>query len=110
MSGCTGNGAWIGPSQGWQPVTRAPARQLVFVRDSPKLPRALPRYLPANPDQALIRVLERSPNRIRADALLLRATGLRTGELVDLEIDKSFLFALRAACSPRASKVAHRTG
>jgi integrase len=54
----------------------------------PRLPRALPRYLPPDADRRLTRELERSPNRLRADALLLmRATGLRIGELVDLELD-----------------------
>jgi integrase len=70
---------------GW---SEAPARQLIFVRDAPRLPRALPRYLPPDADRRLARALERSPNRLRADALLLqRATGLRIGELVDLELD-----------------------
>jgi site-specific recombinase XerD len=36
----------------------------------------------------LVQALEASPNRLRADALLLlRATGLRIGELLDLELD-----------------------
>jgi site-specific recombinase XerD len=70
---------------GWD---EAPARRLIFDRDSPRLPHPLPRYLPPDHDRRLIEALEASPNRLRADALLLaRATGLRIGELVDLELD-----------------------
>jgi len=66
----------------------APGRRLIFDRDSPRLPRPLPRYLPADADRRLVSALEASPSRLRADALLLlRATGLRIGELVDLELD-----------------------
>jgi integrase len=66
----------------------APARRLVFTRDIPKLPRALPRYLPADADRLIGEALQASPNRLFADALLLaRATGLRIGELRDLELD-----------------------
>ena len=66
----------------------APARRLVFPRDAPKLPHPLPRYLPPDAERALLRALEDSPNRLRADALLLmRATGMRIGELTDLELD-----------------------
>jgi integrase len=70
---------------GWP---EAPERRLVFVRDSPRLPRPLPRYLPPDEDRRLVAALESSPNRLFADALLLaRATGLRMGELLDLELD-----------------------
>jgi site-specific recombinase XerD len=70
---------------GW---AEAPARRLIFDRDSPRLPRPLPRYLPPDADRRLADVLEVSPNRLRADALLLlRATGMRIGELIDLELD-----------------------
>jgi hypothetical protein len=70
---------------GWP---EAPTRRLIFGRDVPRLPRALPRYIPPDADRRVTRELERSPNRLRADALLLmRATGLRIGELVDLELD-----------------------
>ncbi|HTS95208.1 MAG TPA: tyrosine-type recombinase/integrase [Streptosporangiaceae bacterium] len=66
----------------------APARRLVFTRDIPKLPRPLPRYLPADADRLIAEALEASPNRLFADALLLaRATGVRIGELRDLELD-----------------------
>jgi integrase len=66
----------------------APARRLVFTRDIPKLPRTLPRYLPVDADRGIAESLHASPNRLFADALLLaRATGLRIGELRDLELD-----------------------
>lgn len=70
---------------GWP---EAPGRRLIFVRDAPRLPRPLPRYLPPDSDRRLMAALEASPNRLRSDALLLlRATGMRIGELVDLELD-----------------------
>lgn len=70
---------------GWP---EAPARRLVFPRDAPKLPHPLPRYLPPDQERALLAALQASPNRLRADALLLlRATGMRIGELADLELD-----------------------
>ena len=70
---------------GW---TEAPPRRLIFSRDVPRLPRPLPRYLPPDADRRLTQALQASPNRLRADALLLlRATGMRIGELLDLELD-----------------------
>ncbi|MDA8265445.1 MAG: tyrosine-type recombinase/integrase [Actinomycetota bacterium] len=70
---------------GWE---EAPRRRLVFIRDSPRLPRPLPRYLPPDEDRRLVAALELSPNRLLADALLLmRASGVRIGELCDLELD-----------------------
>src|SRR5579872_2439117 len=67
---------------------RPPARRLIFSRDVPRLPRALPRYLPPDADRALAAALHASPNRLYADSLLvLRATGMRIGELLDLELD-----------------------
>ena len=63
-------------------------RRLVFARDVPWLPRAVPRYLPADADRALAAALRASPNPLPAGALLLlRATGMRIGELLDLELD-----------------------
>ena len=70
---------------GWP---EAPARRLIFPRDAPKLPHPLPRYLPPDQERALLAALENSPDRLRADALLLtRATGMRIGELTMLELD-----------------------
>ncbi len=73
----------------------APARTLIFARDIPPLQHPLPRYLPPDADRRLVTALEelsgRGPTelaRLHADALLLiRATGLRIGELRDLELD-----------------------
>ncbi|RNL48645.1 integrase [Arthrobacter oryzae] len=66
----------------------APARQLLFRSDVPRLPRPLPRYLPPDSDRMLAQALLNSTNRLVADALLLqRAAGLRVGELLDLELD-----------------------
>jgi integrase len=70
---------------GW---AEAPTRRLIFSSDIPRQPRALPRYLPPDADRRLSDALHASPNRLRADALLvLRATGMRIGELLDLELD-----------------------
>jgi site-specific recombinase XerD len=70
---------------GW---AEAPTRRLVFSRDAPRVPRPLPRYLSPDTDRQLSAALQASPNRLRADALLLlRATGMRIGELVNLELD-----------------------
>ena len=70
---------------GW---AEAPARRLIFPRDVPRIPRPLPRYLPVDADRRLTEALHTWPNRLRADALLLlRATGMRIGELRDLELD-----------------------
>ena len=67
----------------------APARRLVFTRDIPKLPRPLPRYLPPDQARALLAALETSPNRLRADALLLLpATGMRIGELLNTRMSE----------------------
>jgi hypothetical protein len=48
---------------GWE---EAPRRRLVFARDSPRLPRPLPRYLPPDEDRRLVEALEASPNRLLA--------------------------------------------
>lgn len=70
---------------GW---AEAPTRRLIFPRDVPRIPRPLPRYLPVDADRRLTEALHAWPNRLRADALLLlRATGMRIGELRDLELD-----------------------
>jgi integrase len=70
---------------GW---AEAPPRKLIFRSDKPRLPQPLPRYLPVDADRRLTAALERSENRLAADALLLaRACGLRIGELLDLELD-----------------------
>ncbi|HUY99129.1 MAG TPA: tyrosine-type recombinase/integrase [Thermomicrobiaceae bacterium] len=73
----------------------APARTLIFSRDIPRLAHPLPRYLSPDADRLLVGALEKLSAtgaaqlvRLHADALLLaRATGLRIGELRDLELD-----------------------
>jgi integrase len=70
---------------GW---SEAPSRRLIFPRDTPRRPAPLPRYLPAEADRRLSEALSQSTETLAANALLLaRATGLRVGELVDLELD-----------------------
>jgi integrase len=70
---------------GW---SEAPPRRLIFPRDIPRRPKPLPRYLPVDEDRRLAEALARSPRPLAANALLLaRATGIRIGELVDLELD-----------------------
>jgi integrase len=66
----------------------APTRRLIFPRDLPKEPRPLPRYIPLDADRRLQAALEASQNHLLADGLLLvRATGIRIGELLALELD-----------------------
>lgn len=67
----------------------APPRKLLFRDDTPKLPRALPRYLPVDVDRRLTEVLSTRPDNVLAAAALRlqRACGLRIGELLDLELD-----------------------
>jgi site-specific recombinase XerD len=77
---------------GWPSV---PTRTLIFPRDLPHVPHPLPRYLPPDSDRRLLETVEDLSDtgptplaRLHADALLLtRATGLRIGELCDLELD-----------------------
>lgn len=74
---------------GWP---EAPGRKLIFARDFPRLPRSLPLYLPPNADRLLGEGLACSSNAFLADALaLLRATGMRIGEALDLELDHVLL-------------------
>lgn len=73
----------------------APTRTLIFSRDIPRAPHPLPRYLPPDADRRLLTALQHLSQdgptplgRLHADALLLaRATGVRIGELRDLELD-----------------------
>lgn len=74
---------------------QAPTRPLIFARDVPRAPHPLPRYLPPDADRRLLAALQHLSTagtgalaRLHADALLLaRATGVRIGELRDLELD-----------------------
>jgi len=69
-------------------LEEAPTRRLVFERDSPRLPRPLPRYLPPDTDRRLVEALEASPNGCAPTLFSLHElTGVRIGELLDLELD-----------------------
>lgn len=66
----------------------APARRLMFASDIPRQPRLLPRALPADVDAALMAaVAEHADPFARAGLIVIRGTGLRIGELLDLELD-----------------------
>ena len=73
-------GAW-----GW---AEAPPRRLVFSTDTPKLPNLLPRALPPDVDHALMAaVADLEDDFPRVAITILRLTGLRIGELLDLELN-----------------------
>ena len=56
--------------------------------DVPRLPAPLPRALPPDIDQAFMRAVgQLDDTAARAGIVLLRGTGLRLGELLDLELD-----------------------
>lgn len=66
----------------------APQRRLVFLGDIPRLPEALPRALAPDIDQHVMAAVARLDDRFaRVGIGLLRATGMRVGELLDLELD-----------------------
>jgi integrase len=70
---------------GW---AERPARQLVFASDVPRLTRPLPRALSPDRDAALMAaVAELTDPFARWGLTVLRTTGLRLGELLDLELD-----------------------
>jgi len=95
----------------------APQRTLIFSRDIPRAPQPLPRYLPPDTDRRLLSVLQQlsqtgeSPlARLHADALLLtRATGVRIGELRDLELDCVHEIDGQGAWLSTAGQAPHRT-
>ena len=65
----------------------APTRQLIFAVDIPKLPDLLPRALPPDIDTALMTAIAGLDDpAARAGLTILRGTGLRIGELLDLEL------------------------
>lgn len=65
----------------------APARRLVFAADILKLDHPLPRALPPDIDAALMNSVAQLGDPFPRIALtVLRATGLRVGELLDLEL------------------------
>ncbi|OYV64631.1 MAG: hypothetical protein B7X07_05865 [Actinobacteria bacterium 21-64-8] len=66
----------------------APARRLLFNSDLPKLDRALPRYIPRQQEERLLAAIACLDDPFQRCALgILRGTGMRIGELVDLELD-----------------------
>jgi hypothetical protein len=72
----------------------APPRRLLFYADIPRTPDALPRALTPDVDRALrAAVANLDDALVRTGLLLLRATGMRIGELLDLELDCLLDFA-----------------
>lgn len=66
----------------------SPQRRLIFLGDIPRLPEAMPRALPPDVDRNLMAAVDRLDDRFaRVGIGLLRATGMRVGELLDLELD-----------------------
>ena len=65
----------------------APRRRLVFATDIPRQPDSLPRALPPDIDGALMAAVAVLDDRFARVAItVLRHTGLRIGELLDLEL------------------------
>ncbi len=66
----------------------APQRRLIFLGDIPRLPEALPRALAPDVDRTVMAAVARLDDQFaRVGIGLLRATGMRVGELLDLELD-----------------------
>lgn len=66
----------------------APPRRLVFTADIPRPPQHLPRALAPDVDRAVMAaVAELADPFARVGLQVLRGTGLRVGELLDLELD-----------------------
>ncbi len=76
---------------GW---ASAPPRRLLFYGDIPRMPDALPRALTPDVDRALMTAVAGLDDvLVRTGLLLIRATGMRVGELLDLELDCLLDFA-----------------
>ena len=70
---------------GWN---ERPQHQILFAADIPRKPKLLPRALPPNIDTAVMSAVGNLDDPIaRAGLTILRHTGLRIGELLDLELD-----------------------
>ncbi len=70
---------------GWP---EAPGRRLLFNSDLQKLDQTLPRYIPHEQEVRLMAAVRELPDPFQRYPIeILRATGMRTGELVDLELD-----------------------
>jgi len=65
-----------------------PTRQLVFASDIPRLERPMPRALPPDVDRDLMAAVAGLADPFARHGLaILRGTGMRLGELLDLELD-----------------------
>ena len=65
----------------------APTQRLLFLGDIPRLPQAMPRALPPAVDRDLMAAVAGLEDRFaRVGIGLLRATGMRVSELLDLEL------------------------
>jgi integrase len=72
--------AWGWPTQ--------PLQRLLFLADLPRVPEPMPRALPPVTDAALMGAVRRLEDPLaRTGLIVLRATGMRVGELLDLELD-----------------------
>jgi site-specific recombinase XerD len=70
---------------GW---AEKPPRRLLFPADIPRLDRPLPRALPPDADRDLMTAISSLADPFaRAGLIVLRGTGIRLGELLDLELD-----------------------
>jgi integrase len=66
----------------------APQRRLLFLSDLPRLPEPMPRALAPDADRALMTAVAALEDPFaRCGLTVLRATGMRAGELLDLELD-----------------------
>ena len=66
----------------------APPRRLMFTSDIPKQPKLLPRALAPDVDHALMDAVDQLDDLFaRTGLTVLRGTGLRIGELLELELD-----------------------
>ena len=65
-----------------------PPRQLIFASDIPRLDRPLPKALPPDVDRDLMAAVAGLADPFARHGLaILRGTGMRLGELLDLEVD-----------------------
>ncbi len=73
----------------------APSHPLVFATDIPRQPQMLPRALPPDVDRALMAAVDALSDPFAQVAIkVLRHTGLRVGELLDLELDSLMDFGV----------------
>jgi site-specific recombinase XerD len=70
-----------------QGIIHTDADELIRRSDFPKLPDYLPRPLAADVDRQLLERLQNSNEPLHKALLLLRKTGLRVGELINLSFD-----------------------